>query len=168
MVPSELGLLERAVIAVRRLSRMLQKIGEPGKGIKVLKPGWGYTSVLVCVAMHLGQCAEVLLRLYETFGEYFPTPCAYVILRSMFEAKINARYISLDPETRAKRYIGFGAVLTKKRLDALCKHKNTRWREFVDLMLRVEQLSDSCQRTGIFSASHRVTSNIPTACRMVF
>lgn len=92
-----------------------------------------YTSLMMCFLMHNLSVAQSLLKLLEAFGEeFFPTTLGYVVTRSMFEADVNAHYITLDPVKRSQRFIEFEAVLEKRQMDRWKKHRSSHdpgWRE---------------------------------------
>jgi hypothetical protein len=97
-----------------------------------------YTSLMVCFLLNNMGLAESLLRLHDSLGEeWFPVTAGYVITRSMFEVDVTAHYISLDPIERSERYIKYGHVLKKRRLDAVTRHRtsgNATWREAMELV----------------------------------
>ncbi len=106
--------------------------------VKVSDKDFEFTSLIVCFGLHVFSSAEVILNLYKSMGEFFPATTGYVISRTMFEAIINARYISLEPEIRANQFIQYCHVNNKKHLDVLLKHKDTKnlvWKEYINKAL---------------------------------
>lgn len=100
--------------------------------------GFEYTSLMICFLLHNLSSAEVLLRLSTSFGkEWFPVTVGYTVVRTMFEADVTAHYITQNPRELARRYVDYGAVLNKHRLDACIAHRkssNPQWRDAMDLV----------------------------------
>ncbi len=97
------------------------------------KLGLAYSSVMFSLLMHNLGCAESLLTLQSKFGnEWFPVTSGFILARSMFEADINAHYISEKPQERVPLYINYGHIVDKKQMDAYSKHRDSSdptWRE---------------------------------------
>lgn len=100
--------------------------------------GMEYTSLMTCFLLHNLSAAEPLLRILSSFGDdWFPVTVGYAIARTMFETNLTAHYISIAPKERAHRYIAFGAVLNKRRMDACMEHrqsKDSQWRNAMELL----------------------------------
>jgi hypothetical protein len=101
---------------------------------------FAYHSLMVCFLLQEMSSAESILRLAKSFGhEWFPINIGYMIIRSMFEVEITARYISKEPNARSKKYIDFSNVLRKQEVDAIIKHKDTdrsEWRPSLQLQYK--------------------------------
>ncbi len=99
--------------------------------------GLEYTSLMVCFLLHNLSSAEALLRLSDSFTtEWFPITVGYTVARTMFETNVTAHYITKLPKERARLYIDFGAVLNKRKMDAISKHRdstNSSWKEAMAL-----------------------------------
>jgi hypothetical protein len=92
----------------------------------------------MCLFSHSVCAADALVRLYRATPEWFPATTGMVVVRSVFESLINARYIAQDPGRRANAYIDYSKVLRKRELDVLRKHRNEgdeRWHAWLDLVL---------------------------------
>jgi len=103
--------------------------------------GWEYSSLMRCFLLHILTSVEIMLKLYQDSPDYFPVTNAYILLRSMFELNITARYISQDPRRRSTAYIDYGCVLSRRRFEKHLKHRNTKreeWRDLVRAMLSYE------------------------------
>ncbi|MFA4973353.1 MAG: DUF5677 domain-containing protein [bacterium] len=89
--------------------------------------GFEFTSLMVCFLMHNLSAAEALLRLLNSTTEkWFPATVGYTIVRTMFEIDVTAHYISQQPVERSRRYIKYGRILKKKRMDACLRHCDSR------------------------------------------
>jgi hypothetical protein len=121
-------------MAIRALTneqhkRVLGKLVDLARTIEGTTPGYHpagpeYTSLMVCFLMHNLSVAQSLLKLLEAFSEeFFPTTMGFVAVRSMFEADVNAHYITLDPVERSRCFIEFEAILEKRQMDRWEKHR---------------------------------------------
>jgi len=85
-----------------------------------------YHSLMNSFRMHSVSAARSLEHLYQAFGEdRFPTTVGYAIVRPMFEIDVTSHYITEDPAVRASRFIRFGYIVEKRRMDACAKHRNS-------------------------------------------
>jgi hypothetical protein len=129
---------EEHVQVVNRLIALLSGI----KGVEIHPAGIGYTSLMMCFAMHSKSACESLLTLYRTSGnDWFPVTTGYLIVRSLFEVDVTAHYISHAPAERSRRYIDFEHVVQKKTLEAIERHRtsgNPSWREGMELLYKTE------------------------------
>lgn len=93
---------------------------------------------MLCFLLQHLSVAETLLRLADSFGHtWFPVTVGYNITRTMFETDVTAHYITQAPAGHARRYIEFGRVLDKRKMDACSKHresKHPQWREAMALV----------------------------------
>lgn len=86
-----------------------------------------YPNLMASFLLHQLASANAVLALNRAFGDtWFPAATAYATARTMFEVDVTAHYISQDHEGRAVRYIEFGHVLKKRRMDACAKHRASR------------------------------------------
>ena len=96
-----------------------------------------YSNLMVSFLLHQLASADAILALHSAFGDsWFPTTSAYPIVRTLFEVDVTAHYIGQDAAIRARRYIEFGHVLKKRRMDACAKHRgssDSTWREGMNL-----------------------------------
>jgi len=119
-------------------TRVLQNLVGLARSIQEATPrghsaGPEFTSLMMCFLMHNLSVAQSLLKLLEVFKEeFFPATMGFVAVRSMFEADVNAHYISLSPTERSRQFIDFEAVLEKQQMDRWSKHRASNkesWRE---------------------------------------
>lgn len=76
--------------------------------------------------------SRALLQLIDSAPTAFPVVPGYLVARSMFEADVTAHYIAIAPDQRAEEYLGYQAVLAKRRMEACRKHRasvNPSWRD---------------------------------------
>jgi hypothetical protein len=106
--------------------------------IRYHSAGPEYTSLMVCFLSHNLVAAKTLLRLRDSFdADLFPVTVGYAIVRTMFEADVNAHYITKKPVDRSRQYIEFEHILAKREMDAHDKHRNSsnlQWREGMNFM----------------------------------
>ncbi len=114
--------------------------GHAEDGIPSHPAGLAYTSVMMSLFLHNLSATETLVRIGDSFGiGWFPVTVGYAIARTMFETDVTAHYISQSPADRARQYIDFGKVLTRREMQACNKHRNSKhsdWREGMDLLWR--------------------------------
>jgi hypothetical protein len=85
-----------------------------------------YSSLMASFLLHELASADAILALHRQLGEmWFPVTSAYLIARTLFEVDVTAHYISQDPKDRAIRYIEFGHVLKKRKMDACARHRES-------------------------------------------
>lgn len=96
-----------------------------------------YSNLTLSFLLHQLSSAQAVLALHRVFGDqWYPTTSAYALVRTLFEVDVTAHYISRDPDARARRYIDFGKVLKKRRMDACSRHRGSphpSWREGMEL-----------------------------------
>jgi len=87
---------------------------------------------------HQTSCADVLLLLWDRFKEdRFPMASACLIARSMFETDVNAHYITMDGERRAKQYLDYERILHKTEMEVCASLRNSpdeSWKSGMDLV----------------------------------
>ncbi len=137
--------IEGIVMGIRALTneqhtRVLENLVSLGRSIQETGPSYHlagpeYTSLMVCFLMHNITVAQSLLKLLEVFKEeFFPTTMGFVAVRSMFEADVNAHYISLSPVERSRQFIDFEAVLEKQQMDRWHKHRASNKEDWEEAM----------------------------------
>lgn len=122
-----------------KLLHELDNFARQSKGVNTHKAGIEYTSLMMSFMLYNLTSSETLLSLLRHNSvEWFPVSIGYIAVRSMFEADINAHYISRSPAERARQYIDYKHIVDKKELDAFRKHRDTNkpiWREFINFEL---------------------------------
>lgn len=126
------------MLTVDEHRKVLSRLVALGRRTETLKIRMSaYSNLMVSFLLHQIAAAEAILALLRRFGDdWFPVTSAYPIARTFFEIDVNAHYISRDPTTRSLRYIDFGRVITKRQMDACCKHRgstNSSWRDGMNL-----------------------------------
>jgi len=133
----------------RDIVAKLLALGQKVDGTQYHPAGAEYTSLMVCFLLHNLSAADALLRLAKSFGsEWFPATVGYTITRTMFETDVTAHYITQSASERSRQYIAFGAVLTKKEMDACqkhCKSNAASWREAMNLVWDNHWSSRECE-----------------------
>lgn len=128
------------------------RVGE----IPIHSVGLEYTSLMICYLLHNLSAGETLLRILDSFEDAcFPVTVGYAIARTMFEADVTAHFISQMPAERARQYIEFGAVLTKREMDACLEHrqsKDSQWREAMELVWQHHWASRQAEVANKFDA----------------
>ena len=122
----------------REVLRRLIAVGErSARGIRHHRVSLEYSSLMLCFLLQNLSAAETFSRLFTSFGmEWYPVGVSYAVVRVMFEVDVTAHYITQSPLERARQYVDFGAILTKRSMDACKKHcgsKDLQWQEAMRL-----------------------------------
>ena len=117
----------------RQVLERLVRLSARAQGALTHAAGLEYTSLMMCFLLHSKSVTDSLLALHRAFsGDWFPATVGYVVVRSLFEVDVTAHYLAKAPVERSRRYINFGWVINKQRLDAVNRHRNSSepsWKE---------------------------------------